>query len=61
VLPFGHRDPPLVAGNSSLPFTLSGMSSEGVAPTDGQYGSVTFSFRVSSSPTLQPRINLYLL
>ena len=54
MLPFAHRDPLLVAGNSSLPFTLSGMSSEGVAPTDGQYGSVTFLFG-------QPRIDLYLL
>ena len=33
VLPFGHPDPPLVAGSSSLRFTLSGMSFEGVAPT----------------------------
>jgi hypothetical protein len=44
VLLFVHRDPPLVAGNSSPPFTLNGMSSEGVVPIDGQYGSVTFHF-----------------
>jgi hypothetical protein len=50
VLSFGYRDPPLVAGNSSLPFTLSGMSSEGVARTDGQYGSVTFPFGFRHCP-----------
>jgi hypothetical protein len=41
---FDHRDPLLVAGNSSLPLNLSGMSVEGVAPTDGQYGYATFLF-----------------
>ena len=62
VLPLGHRDPPLVAGNSSLPYTLSGMSSEGAAPTDGQYGSVTFLFGFRHhEPTPQPGIDLYLL
>jgi hypothetical protein len=45
-----NRGPRLLAGNISLPLTLSGMSSEGVAPTDGRYGFVTF-FWVSSPPT----------
>jgi hypothetical protein len=39
-----------LAGNSLLPLTMSGMSFEGVAHTDGQYGSVDFS-RVSSPRT----------
>ena len=38
-----NRDSPLLAGNLSPRFTMSGMSSKGVAPTDGQYGSVAFS------------------
>jgi hypothetical protein len=48
--PLLNRDPPLLAGSSSPPLTLSGMSFEGVAPTDGRYGFVTF-FWVSSPPT----------
>ena len=39
-----------LAGNSSLLFTMNGMSSGGIAPTDGQYGSVSF-FRASSIVT----------
>lgn len=50
VLPFGHPDPPLVAGNSSLRFTLSGISFEGVALTVGRYGSVTFLFGFRHCP-----------
>jgi hypothetical protein len=50
VFPLSHRDSPLLDGNSSLPFTLSGMSFEGVALTDGQYGSVTFLFGFRRCP-----------
>jgi hypothetical protein len=38
---------PLLAGNSSPPLTLSGISSEGIAPTGGRYGFVAL---VSSPP-----------
>ena len=38
------RDPPFLVGNSSRPLTMSGMSSEVIAPTDGRYGFVTFIF-----------------
>jgi hypothetical protein len=47
--------PPLPDGNSSLPLTLSGMSSEVVAPTAGLYGFVAFFLGfVTAHP--QPRI-----
>jgi hypothetical protein len=39
---------------------MSGMSSEGIAPTDGRYGFVALC-GVSSPPTSQPRIEPYLL
>ena len=52
--------PLLLAGNSSLPFNLSGMYCEGIALTNGRYGFVTF-FRVLLPPTAQSRIELYLL
>jgi hypothetical protein len=39
-----------LAGNSLLPSTMNGMSFGGIAPTDGQYGSVPF-FRLSSIVT----------
>ena len=45
----------LLAGNFSVPLTLSGISSEGIVPTVGQYGSVAF-WGVSSAPTPQPKI-----
>ena len=35
-------DTPLLDGNFSLPFIMSGILSEGYAPTDGRYGFVTF-------------------
>ena len=38
---------------------MSGMSSEGIAPTDGRYGFVVF-FRVLSTSISQPRIESYL-
>jgi hypothetical protein len=37
-----NRYTPLLAGNSSPTWTMSGMSSEGIAPTDGRYGFVAF-------------------
>ena len=42
---------PLLVGNSSLPFTMSGISSEGleIAPYHGRYGFVPF-FRGSIPP-----------
>ena len=55
---------PRQAGNSLLPSTMNGMSSGGIAPTDGQYGSVPF-FQVSSNliGTAHPqqRIDPFLL
>jgi hypothetical protein len=50
-----QRDISHLAGNFSLPLTMSGMSFEGVAHTDGQYGSVTFSVFVTTD--LQQKIN----
>src|SRR5258708_7400518 len=47
-----NRDPPHLVGDSLLPLTMSGMSSEGVSPTDERYGSVSlFGFRQYSSTT----------
>ena len=37
-------DPPLPVGNSLQPLTMSGMSSEGIARTDGRYGFVDLFF-----------------
>jgi hypothetical protein len=45
------RTPLHLAGNSLLPLTLSGMSFEGGAHGDGQYGSVVFSLVSCLPPT----------
>ena len=54
-----ERDISRIAGNFSLPLTMSGMSFEGVAHTDGRYGSVTFSVFVTTH--LQQKIKCHLL
>lgn len=48
-----HADPSHVAGNSSLPLTMSGMSSEDVAQGDGQCGFVVFIRFSHRSPTTE--------